>query len=132
MEIKKRKCFTINEEIDELIIEIMRLSGYDSASYMLRKLVENEAVRLGIRQGKLPQNANENIGNSNLNNLLLNVVKDSNDKLYMLLDCINNIMQYMEISGDFKSASDSGAHEFIKRSQENLKAEKYIAQLNHH
>lgn len=133
MEIKKRKCFTINEDTDVLIGKILRLSNYDSASDMLRQLVEREAVRLGIISGEVTQEVSNNSDFTNLYNkvsLLITVSKDSNDKLYVLLDCLNNLMQYMEIGGDFKSAHDDTAHEFIKQSIENLDRKKHIAQLN--
>lgn len=133
MEIKKRKCFTINEDTDVLIGKILRLSNYDSASDMLRQLVEREAVRLGIISGEVTQEVSNNSDFTNLYNkvsLLITVSKDSNDKLYVLLDCLNNLMQYMEIGGDFKSAHDDNAHEFINQSIENLDRKKHIAQLN--
>ena len=135
MENKKRKCFVADKETELLIDRIMKITNYNSISDLIRQLVEREAIRLGIKSGRTEENIN-NVTDENLNDLAnkislaINVIKESDDKLYVILDCINNLMQFMEIGGEFKSAYDENAHGFIKMSEDNLKQEKYISQLN--
>lgn len=133
MEFKKRKCLTIDDQTEELIGRILQVIDYRTTSEMFRSLVEKEAVRLNIlpnKTGKKLEDEKEITVLEDKLALAINVMRAADDKAYILLDCINNLMNFLEVGGEFKSASSADAHQFVKISRENLEDEKHIARLD--
>lgn len=142
MEKMKRKCFTLDKQTEELIDKILAYSKVSTASELIRILIEQEAVRLGIIQGKIVPTKNEDTDFTELYkklSMLLTIVKSTDDKLYCLLDSFNSFLHFTEpeasvpyqsIDTELDKNNFENIHSYIKLSQKNLEEKKYRVQLN--
>lgn len=129
MEKINRKCFTVSHTTNMQIKDILQRKKYRSASELIRDLIDKEWNNMSndnsIQNSSLPNNTNDNSRIA----LLIHLAKEADDKLYIVLDCLNNLLNYVGITDDFQSAYEN-ANPIIDSSIRNLENKKHNAQID--
>lgn len=140
--VAKRLSISVDKETLDLIEQLVDMGICNSISGLVSIMVRHEAERCGLIEATTDSSS---AAESELPDVLLKKVKECiaitksvDDKAYVLLDCFNSFLHYIEpdsstpyapMDEKLSKANVSNQHEYVKKSNESLKERKHIEKL---